>query len=772
MKQIYYVIQTLLRGRGSNIIKIISLGLSLTMSILLFSRVAYEQSFDTCYKDYDNLYQIWSVFTVKGEKYPPQEQNCGPVAGAILENFPEQVEAATSTCYWKNSPLYNGNIRFDEKKIVADSLFFQTMGIEVLSGNPVKDLLQPDVIFLSDRFAKKIFGGEDPVGKTINYNHEKDFMVKGTYKALPANATVNPEAVISMPTLWNEGSGGNYSWQGGDSYPEYIRFRPGADKSVVNARIDAMIEKYRPEESKTKYGYTAFVKPIRDTYRNYESVKRMRNIMSVLGFAILFIAALNYVLISISSLTYRAKAVGVHKCNGASGGKIFGMFLLETGIIIVAALLLMALVLLNFREFFEDTAAAKLSLLLAPERIWVPLTVIGVLFIVGGVLPGRLFARIPVSQVFRRYTEGKKGWKRPLLFIQFAGVAFISGLMCVVMAQYQYVLNKDMGYNPQRLALANAYWNKEKECDAAFQFFKGLPYVEAVTSANNTPISGYSGSMIRDESGNALFSTRACYYMREDYLAMMGMTFKTGRMARTEDEVIVNETFADMMHWGNDAVGRTVDVDGTAQMKVVGVLKDFQIEDFTADKMPFVARYNKYFVGTIHVRLKEPFVRNLQQLNKDVADAFHNQTIDFIGYEKKITDSYNSVRVFRNATLMAAITMFFVMLMGLIGYTADEVRRRSKEIAIRKVNGAEASSILELLSKDILVVALPAVILGSLASWYINGVWMEQFAEQIPLGWIVYLLVIIVNLVIIVGCVLWKSWRIANENPVNSIKSE
>lgn len=772
MKQIYYVIQTLLRGRGSNIIKIISLGLSLTMSILLFSRVAYEQSFDTCYKDYDNLYQIWSVFTVKGEKYPPQEQNCGPVAGAILENFPEQVEAATSTCYWKNSPLYNGNIRFDEKKIVADSLFFQTMGIEVLSGNPVKDLQQPDVIFLSDRFAKKIFGGEDPVGKTINYNHEKDFMVKGTYKALPANSTVNPEVVISMPTLWNEGSGGNYSWQGGDSYPEYIRFRPGADKSVVNARIDAMIEKYRPEESKTKYGYTAFVKPIRDTYRNYESVKRMRNIMSVLGFAILFIAALNYVLISISSLTYRAKAVGVHKCNGASGGKIFGMFLLETGIIIVAALLLMALVLLNFREFFEDTAAAKLSLLLAPERIWVPLTVIGVLFIVGGVLPGRLFARIPVSQVFRRYTEGKKGWKRPLLFIQFAGVAFISGLMCVVMAQYQYVLNKDMGYNPQRLALANAYWNKEKECDAAFQFFKGLPYVEAVTSANNTPISGYSGSMIRDESGNALFSTRACYYMREDYPAMMGMTFKTGRMARTEDEVIVNETFADMMYWGNDAVGRTVDVDGTAQMKVVGVLKDFQIEDFTADKMPFVARYNKYFVGTIHVRLKEPFVWNLQQLNKDVADAFHNQTIDFIGYEKKITDSYNSVRVFRNATLMAAITMFFVMLMGLIGYTADEVRRRSKEIAIRKVNGAEASSILELLSKDILVVALPAVILGSLASWYINGVWMEQFAEQIPLGWIVYLLVIIVNLVIIVGCVLWKSWRIANENPVNSIKSE
>ena len=96
MKQIYYVIQTLLRGRGSNIIKVISLGLGLTMSILLFSRVAYEQSFDTCFKDYDNLYQVWSIFSVKGEKFEPQEWNCGPVAGAILENFPKEVESAVS----------------------------------------------------------------------------------------------------------------------------------------------------------------------------------------------------------------------------------------------------------------------------------------------------------------------------------------------------------------------------------------------------------------------------------------------------------------------------------------------------------------------------------------------------------------------------------------------------------------------------------------------------------------------------------------------------
>ena len=119
---------------------------------------------------------------------------------------------------------------------------------------------------------------------------------------------------------------------------------------------------------------------------------------------------------------------------------------------------------------------------------------------------------------------------------------------------------------------------------------------------------------------------------------------------------------------------------------------------------------------------------------------------------------------------MAAVTMFFIMLMGLIGYTTDEVRRRSKEIAIRKVNGAEASGILEMLSRDILVVA--AVVIGTVLAWYVNGMWMEQFAERIPISWAVYVLVVMANLVIIVACVLWKSWQIANENPVNSIKSE
>ncbi|MDE6179793.1 MAG: ABC transporter permease, partial [Phocaeicola sp.] len=518
MKQIYYVIQMLLHGRGSYAVKIVSLGLGLTMSILLFARVVYEQSFDTCFKENDKLYQLWNIWTVNGETYPPVEYILGAAAGGILDAMADVVESAASTGQWPvASPLYNGSVRFDDFKVAADSLFFRTMGIEVLSGDPVRELQQRDVVFLSKRLADKMFGGENPIGKVISYNKEIELTVKGTYATLPDNCTMRPEAVISLPSIWSRNIA-NYSWRGGDSWKEYIRLKRDMDLDELNKRIDVVVQRHIPKDE--KFGISVVAKPIRDTYRGYDDVKRMRNIMLILGISILFITGLNYVLISISSLSRRAKSIGVHKCSGAESGTVLGMFMWETGIIILLSLLLMLFLLFNFREFVEDTTAARLESLFAVERMWVPLCVTAVLFLVGGVLPGQVFAKIPVTQVFRRYTEGKKGWKRPLLFIQFAGVAFISGLMCVVMLQYHYVIHKDSGYNPERVAIGYNNAPDKEAGQAARRFYESLPYVEALTSATSCPSDGYSGEMIPDEKGNNLFSS--CYdYTQENYLRFM-----------------------------------------------------------------------------------------------------------------------------------------------------------------------------------------------------------------------------------------------------------
>ena len=159
-------------------------------------------------------------------------------------------------------------------------------------------------------------------------------------------------------------------------------------------------------------------------------------------------------------------------------------------------------------------------------------------------------------------------------------------------------------------------------------------------------------------------------------------------------------------------------------------------------------------------------------MKRDAAEAFPNQTVGFESLEQKMADSYNSVRVFRNATLLAAIAILFITLMGLIGYINDELQRRSKEIAIRKVNGAESFVILEMLVQDVLWISFPAVVAGTLGAWYVGGLWMEQFAVTVGSLVPYYVCVAIVVLILIVSCVISKTWRIANENPVKSIKSE
>ena len=502
------------------------------------------------------------------------------------------------------------------------------------------------------------------------------------------------------------------------------------------------------------------------------STMRMVWILLTLGTAILFIVAMNYVLISISAMNRRAKAIGVHKCSGANTGTIFGMFLWETGVIMLSSLLLVALLLFNFREPLEDMLDVSLAGLFSWENIWAPLSVIVILFMIGGMLPGQLFARIPVTQVFRRYTEGKKGWKRPLLFVQFAGTSFIFGLLGLVLMQSHYITNKERGFDYHRVAYASGVsFDSDAESDANRSVMLSLPYVEDGACSGNLLTDGLSGEGVTTDNGQ--WMSMRWVEFGKDYAPFMKLEFAEGKNMDAPGQILVNETFLKMMHWEDKPIGRQVRNGDRIAGNIVGELKDFATSNAAyVAVQPMYATYLDRFSGNIQLRLKEPFDDNLKRLNEDMEKLFPTRDIVFSSFQKVIDDQNSTVTDFRNAALLAAITILFVTLMGLIGYINDEIQRRSKEIAIRKVNGAEASSILRLFSKDIFWISLPAVFLGGLGAWYIGGVWIEQFVEGVDFGICGFLLIACIVLLLIIGCVVFKAWRIANENPVDSIKSE
>lgn len=568
-RHIYYTLQSLLHKQGSNAIKIVSLALGLLMSVFLFARIAFELSFDNFYHDSDNLYIVKTGWLKNGVLEGNESRfTIIPIPAAIAEEFPEQVESSTVSCSLFDNSFQLGERQLDMSTVMADTLYFSVLGLEMIEGNP-QDLAGPDVVFLSAKSAKEAFGDENPIGKTLRYDfwgYQTTLLVKGIFADIPLNTSLErrPEAIISFPTIgrhlkWNLG------WQSGGNYDGYLRLRSPQDADWLNERMSIAIARHIPPESGLELSVR--IVPIHNLHVETPQVRKMIWIMFFLGIVLLFTTALNYVLVSVASLTQRAKAIGVHKCSGASGSSIFSMFMVETAIVVGLALLLIGLLVYIFHEKMEELAAVPLSALFDWQNLWAPLSVILLLFILGGCLPAMLFARIPVTQVFRRYTSGRRGWKRVLLFVQFIGAAFILGMMLMVVSQYSYVTTRDRGWRLERVVYTT---QREVDGNSLRSLVGSLPYVEGVASAERPILWFGSNQPILDNQGNELFYPRNTWF-DSDFLPFIGLRLKEGHNLTGEGQLLVNSVFCEKMNWTDSPIGKRVNDYGT----VVGLLDSF-----------------------------------------------------------------------------------------------------------------------------------------------------------------------------------------------------
>lgn len=771
MRQIYYSIRTLLRERSSNIIRIISLSLGLTIGILLFSQIAFELNYEQCYPESERLAIVRGQITnlTSGETMGDDGSNydytvCDPVAATLAQDMPEEIESASCVLSGGQYKMYYENkLIQDTHYIYADTCFFQTFGIPVLKGNP-KDMIMPGSVFVSESFARKIFGDEEPVGKILSADKQNDFTIRGVYKDVPENTMLTHDFVVSIHR--DGGYQGGAGWNGNDVFYAFLRLHHASDIDKVNSKIQRVIEKYTSsqiDDWKEDYSIIPLVK----YHLESSEVQKRLFIYGFLGFAIFFVAIMNYMLISIANLSRRAESVGVHKCNGASSANIFGMFMAETGLLVILSVLVSFLLIINTRGIIEDLLSVRLSSLFTWGTLWIPLLTIVILFLLAGGMPGRLFSRIPVTQVFRRYTDGKTGWKRSLLFIQFSGVSFVLGLLLVTLLQYNHLMNRDMGINIPGLVQAETWLPKETVIHVTDEL-RRQPMVEGVGVAMNSVLGQYwtRGLMSNDGKRIATLNFNNCSY---NYPEVMGMKIIEGTTLKKQNDLLVNEELVRLMKWTDGAVGKKLnDVSGT----IVGVFRDVRNYSFYANQAPIVLIGDENANHAFDVRLKEPYKENLKRLNEYAESTFPNVALRFISMDSMIESMYKDVYRFRNSVWITSCFILLIVIMGLIGYVNDETQRRSKEIAIRKVNGAEASHVLRLLIRDILYVAASSILIGIVTAYFVGKAWLEQFAEQIDMNPLLFVGTAFLVLLLIVVCVVLRAWNIANENPVNSIKAE
>ncbi len=768
MKQLYYTIQTLLRGRGSNVIKVISLTLGLLVGILLFARVAFELNYDSYYSEPENLCITLRTGISDGIKKEPNINNYGKLAEAIRENFPDEVEDATVLDLFSQSPLYHEGKKMEHVILATSkSHVFSTLGIKVLLGD-VSQLDRVDVIFISRSLARRLFADANPIGKTINIEIDYPLTVQGVFEDIPENTEFHFDGVYSFNTRSKQYGSERGGWGYDSSYHCMVRFRHPDEREKVEVRMPEMLKKYIHNYKGQSEEYS-FMTPSQYHLQKPES-RKIVMILSILGFAILLVAGMNNVLISVSSLAQRAKSVGIHKCNGASDGHIYRMFLYESALLILLSLLFVTVLLFTFKLEIEDLSGASLKALFTWQTLWVPILVSLVLFLVIGLFPGKLFAAIPVTQVFHRFTAHRFVWKRSLLFIQFAGIAFILGLLMVILLQYHQVMTRDMGYKVDNLAVG---WSPYREIDKMDGILRGLPIVEEFCNASTIIYGGYMGQPYTDAHGKEFMGR--IEFVDEHYVPVMGLQIIKGRNIQQDKEILINEEMVRQIGWTDSPIGKNLEDGKNNFGTIVGVVKDYVVQSAYMPQAPVALMSNLEWMNVLNKRniiLKEPFGENLAKINTLMKEAFPTVDIVFRSARQEIDKQYQEVRRFRNVVIIASIAILLIALMGLFGFVNDEIQRRSKEIAIRKVNGAEVPDILRLVSGNIFWTALSAVLVGIVFAYIVSNKWLEQFSDRVSVNGGHFLVVIIIISLLIIGSVIGRSWNVANENPVNSIKNE
>lgn len=774
----------------NNILKILSLGIGLAIGCILIAKVCFESSYDNFYKGLERIYLIRPNYSLRGE-VNESDQVSGGIAPGFKKYVPG-VESATRTTF-----LFESEKFYTEEKalvtgmlVLADTAFFDVFDRKILAGNPKEVLAQRFNIMVSRSFAEKMGGIDKAVGKII-YNEEAPklkFTVGGVYEDFPENGSLYYDILLSMETYPKESTD---NWLGNDRYKGYVKLEEGVTPESIDPAIRKMMDKNLPMEELKNSGYKIWcvLSPFHKLHTSEPYVRNLIIILSVVSFVLVLISLMNYMLISISEMVKRSKEIGIHKCYGAEGTNIYGMLIKETSVYLFFSLLLAFLMILGFRGTIEYLLGVSLEALFIKETMIVLCGVILVLFLVSALLPGYLYNKIPVSVAFMNYKENKRKWKLCLLFVQFIINVFLLSFVFIIAAQYDKALNDDPGYNYENVLYYNVRGVDNVQASRSVEVISSLPEVVDVERAYTLPFDYCSGNNVYLPGGDSeLFNIADQYAGTEGFFEFFDIPIIEGRVPAAENEIAVSRSFVEKMKeftdWNDGPIGKgiylTEHSDSSAMnlgiLTISGVYEDYRIGLLNRmDERPsvrFTGKADNEYMPFILVKVKDINPETINKIQNKLSEVITEKDMEVFSYEQVMNSMYDDNKKMKNTILAGSIFSIAIAFLGLVGYVRDEAQRRSKEIAIRKINGATTAEILSLFVSGIMKWLVVAFIIGDALAYYVAGLWLEQFAEKVSLSLLYFIAADLIVAIIVVATVVICSLKISNANPVLSLKNE
>jgi putative ABC transport system permease protein len=783
--------RNLWKHRVFSLINILGLTVGMTAGFLIYLYINFELSYDAFHSKASRIYRLATDI-----KTPTETINTGITSWAFAPNIKNDLpEVEAFTRISSNGLLVKkGDIKFQEDKtLFADSSLFKVFDFALIKGNPQTALKEPFSIVFTETAVKKYFGNADPVGQTLLLTGDNiTATVTGVIKDIPENSQIKADMLVSMSTLTQKFNPGlDESW-GNFGAVTYLLLKPGTDPAALAKKFPAFLEKRDGEGMKqSQMYYTLFLEPLKDVYlrstRGGNESGSITNvyIFSVVALFILLIACINFINLTTARSAERAREVGIRKVVGAGKRQLMGQFVGESLILSLIAFLLSlglsALLLPLFNQLAGKTVSS--GIFENKYHVWLLSGAAVCIGLLAGLYPALVLSSFrPVVVLKGRFTTGTRGilLRKGLVITQFAiSIALIIGTI-IVYNQMRYMRNRDLGFTKDQVMVIDTYSDPGR--DALKQAVAGLPDVSSVALSSSVPGSDNPGaySEIENKKGDLQIANLDLYFVDFDYIDLYKIKMAAGRPfsrdfgTDTTQAMVLNEAAVKMFGYASpqEAVGRRFRQWGR-EGKIIGVMKDFHFRSLQQPIKPLSMRIEPGGCNLLSVHVSAAHLPATLAAIKDKWKAIipgRPFSYDFL--DESFDLQYRSEERFGRLFLNFAILAIFISCLGLLGLASYSTMQRTREIGIRKVMGASVSSIVNLLSKEFLLLVIVSFFIAAPLAWYFMHRWLKDFAYRTDISWGVFAIAVIAAVVIAFITVSFQAIKAAIANPVKSLRTE
>jgi putative ABC transport system permease protein len=736
--------------------------ISLAIVILLLAFIRSEKQYDRSIPDLDQIYRV--IHTKNAAFVPEQARE------RIESDFP-QVLAATNVIISEEPVLWK-NQNFNVRVVNTDDSFFKVFSTSFTGGIREDIFADPYRAVLTDSCARKVFGDENPVGQILNVSHRVDVQVAAIIRDLPVKSSLKGEMFCSTDLKIRYSRSSN-DRQDVYLYKMLLKLSPDSRPGELQKKISETIDRYDMDWLEGEYSLQPFKEVYFDTSIPHDdlahaNVKLIR-LLSWLALVILFLAVFNYINLTIAQSTGRLHELGVRQVFGADRFHLVAQFLREAFYQVLLALIFSLVLTILFKPLLSGILGKDIrvsQLLHEPGTLLLITAGIGGITLLSGFYPALAILKLqPRLMLLKQVVSIRESFdiRRFLTIIQFTAMVTLIICLVTLVKQVHYVLSKDLGYNTELLVRIPVHWRIKPYVPVLLDEISKLAGVKSACATHGTP-----GAIYNYSSSDGVEASEIASDYR--FIQTFQLDLLYGRNMREGEEAgvcLINKKMLEDLGGWDSIVNRKI-----FGSQVIGVIGDFHFKDLYEPIGNLQVR-NENDVSHLNVRF---FPGNVSGCLADIREIFEKNAPGFAFsyefYDDWLGSHYLQEEKRARAIRLLSIIAVILSCMGLFGMAEFSTRNRTREIGIRKVNGATTGNILLLLNVDFLKYVVLGILLGIPAGWYFMHRWLAGFAYRTGLDWWIFALAALASVTVAALTISWQTWRAARSNPVESLRYE